>query len=131
MQSISYLLQLSCAAVYTTVMGSLTGMWDDTGCGNFTERHPYICKTRASPDNPDPPPPPPACGDSNHADFYQFNGACYKWVDQPKSWSDAENDCQQMGAHLVSIIDLVEQAYVFTEIQSDKAWIGLSNKQVT
>ena len=108
-------------------MGSITGMWDD---GNCTMRHPYMCKTKASTDNPDPPPAPPKCDDSNHADFAQFNGACYKWISEPKIWIDAENDCTQMGAHLVSIIDLVEQAYVFTELQSDKSWIGLSNRDV-
>ena len=108
-------------------MGSITGMWDD---GNCTMRHPYMCKTKASTDNPDPPPSPPMCDESNHADFAQFNGACYKWINEPKSWSDAENDCKQKGAHLVSIIDPVEQAYVFTELQSSKAWIGLSNKDV-
>jgi len=68
------------------------------------------------------------CDESNHADFTKFNGECYKWIDEPKSWSDAEDDCKQKGAHLVSIIDPVEQAYVFTELQSNKAWIGLSNK---
>ena len=113
--------------MYNTVMGSITGMWDD---GNCTMRRPYMCKTTASPDNQDPPPAPPSCDDSNHADFVKFNGNCYKWVDQAKSWDDAENDCQQMGAHLASIIDPIEQAYVFTEIQQNKAWIGLSNKDV-
>jgi hypothetical protein len=51
-------------------------------------------------------------------------------VDQPKSWSDAENDCKQVDAHLVSIIDPIEQAYVFTGLQSSMAWLGLSNTQV-
>ena len=113
--------------MWNTVMGSITGMWDDSNC---TLRHPYICKTPASPDNTVPPPPPPPCDVANHQDFSQFNGACYKWVDQPKSWDDAENDCKQGDAHLVSVIDPIEQAYVFTGLQSSMAWIGLSNKQV-
>ena len=108
-------------------MGSIIGMWDD---GNCTMRHPYMCKTTTSTNNTDPPPSPPMCDESNHADFAQFNGACYKWINEPKSWSDAEDDCKQKGAHLVSIIDPVEQAYVFTELQSNKAWIGLSNMDV-
>ena len=113
--------------MWNTVMGSMTGMWDDTNC---TMRHPYICKTPASSENSDPPPPPPPCDDPNHQGFSQFNGACYKWVDQPKSWDDAENDCKQMDSHLVSVIDTIEQAYVFTELRTELAWIGLSNKQV-
>ena len=113
--------------MYNTGMGTITGMWDD---GNCTMRYPYVCKTPASPDNPDPPPSPPQCEDSNHQGFSQFNGACYKWVDEAKSWSEAENSCKQMDAHLVSIIDSIEQAYVFTEISSSPAWIGLSNTQV-
>ena len=108
-------------------MGEFTGMWDDENC---TMRYPYMCKTMASIENQDQPPAPPACDDSNHADFVQFNGNCYKWVDQAKSWSDAESDCVQMGAHLASIIDTIEQAYVFTELKKDKAWIGLNNINV-
>ena len=107
-------------------MGIITGMWDD---GNCTKNYGYVCKTQASPENP-PPPSPPTCNDANHESFFQFNGACYKWVDEPKSWSDAENSCKGMDAHLVSIIDPIEQAYVFTEITSNRAWLGLSNKEV-
>ena len=108
-------------------MGVFSGMWDD---GNCTKNYGYVCKTRASPDN-DPPPSPPQCSDKNHESFFQFNGACYKWVDQPKSWSDAEHACKGMNAHLVSVIDSIEQAYVFTEIRTDVGWIGLSNKEVS
>ena len=110
-------------------MGAYAGMWDDDNC---TLPYGYVCKTSASEENVDPPPPPPQCDDvaQSNKGFFQFNGACYKWMDEEKPWAEAEQNCKDMNAHLASIMDTMEQAYVFTTVQTDSAWIGLNNKEV-
>ena len=61
-------------------------------------------------------------------------GECYKWESEPKTWDEAEESCILQHSHLVSILDDVEQAYVFTQPQlgldQEQAWIGLNNKAV-
>ena len=101
-------------------------MWDDSNC---TVNYGYVCKKPASSDNHNPP-SPPQCEDANHPEYSKFNRFCYKWIDEPKSWSDAESFCNSQNAHLVSVLDLFEQAYVFTEVTSNPVWLGLNNKEV-
>ena len=101
-------------------------MWDDSNC---TANYGYVCKTPASPENPNPP-ATPQCDDANHRDYSKFNRFCYKWIDEPKSWSDAESFCKAQNSHLVSVLDLFEQAYVFTEVKANLAWLGLNNRDV-
>lgn len=112
--------------MWNTWIGDWVGMWDDDNC---TRTYGYVCKTPASPEY-DPPPPPPKCDDANHDSFFKFKDACYKWMEEPKSWNDAESTCKGLNAHLVSIMDPMEQAYVFTTIKTDTAWVGLNNRQV-
>ena len=91
----------------------------------------YVCKKPASTDNVEPPKPPqceePSLSDQ---DFLQFNGACYKLVNEAKSWNDANEHCKDMGANLVSIMDQMEQAYVFVSVEMEDTWIGLNNREV-
>ena len=110
-------------------MGEIVGMWDDDNC---TLPFGYVCKTDASTENVDPPPPPPVCDDVNLSNqgFYKFNGACYKWISEAKPWTEAEQSCKDMNSHLVSIMDSIEQAYVFTTVETDNTWIGLNNREV-
>ena len=118
--------KFNCGTVNANVLGREPGTWDD---GNCTASFAYVCKLPASPDNPNPP-SVPKCDDPNHQDYSKFDVFCYKWINEPKSWSEAEKYCQDHNSHLVSVLDTYEQAYVFTEVQSDTAWLGLNNKQV-
>ena len=105
------------------------GKWDDCACDN---RLGYICKSKASPSN-NPPPAPEKCKDPEVSGqgFIKFDGACYKWMNSPLSWTEAEDSCRSMNAHLVSVNSPMEQAYVFTRAKKDASWIGLSNRQVS
>ena len=100
--------------------------WNDAQCES---RYGALCKTKVSPSVPEPP-VLLNCEDEGHFEFVKFNGACYRWIDTPKTWDDAEQDCINQHSHLVSIVDDMEQAYVFTRVKQSQAWIGLSNKQV-
>ena len=115
-----------CGTVIVHQDGREPGTWDD---GNCTASFAYLCKTAASPDIPNPP-SLPKCEEPNHQDFLKFNGFCYKWFDEPKSWNEAEKFCQDQNSHLVSVLDTFEQAYVYTEVQTDLSWLGLNNKEV-
>ena len=111
-------------------VGNDVGKWDDTDCFSL---HGYICKSAASIEH-NAPPNPPHCDDQPEVaqyKFTKFNGNCYKYVKNQKTWQDAENDCQSMGgSHLVSVIDGMEQAFVYTRTKQSATWLGLNNKQV-
>ena len=100
--------------------------WNDAQC-SFTRG--AFCKTTVNPNNQEPI-ILPTCNDGIHDEFIKFNGACYKWMDVPKTWDEAEQDCVKQHSHLVSITNDMEQAYVFANAQQTQSWIGLSNKQV-
>ena len=70
------------------------------------------------------------CSASGFEDFLLFDGDCYLFVDEAKTFDDAEADCKQRGAHLASIINVASEYLAITAIQSTDAWIGLSNKKV-
>ena len=83
-----------------------------------------------SPNNENPP-SAPTCENEGLSDFIRFNGACYKWMDVPKTWDEAEEDCRkQQSSHLVSITTDMEQSYVFANALQSQAWVGLNNKEV-
>ena len=76
---------------------------------------------------------PPAlqtCDEEGLSGYVKFNGGCYRWVNEPKTWSEAEADCAGQGAHLVSIWDDLEQAYTFSAVKDSKSWIGLKKEPV-
>ena len=70
------------------------------------------------------------CTASGFENFLLFSGDCYLFVDEAKTFDDAEADCKQRGAHLASIINLGSEFSAATAIKSIDAWIGLSNKEV-
>ena len=121
-------MQTSCGRLYDRNIGDYAGKWDDDSCYKLNA---YICKSKGSQEH-NPPPPPPKCDDPEvaGANFLKFNGACYKWMTSPLTWIEAENACKSMNSHLVSIIDAVEQAYIFTQVKGDTSWTGLNNRQV-
>lgn len=100
------------------------GHWNDRPCENL---FPYLCKTRASEENQEPP-QAEKCTDQ-YSDFDLFKGQCYKWVEEPATWQEAENKCRQMdGSHLVSLLTQSEQAFAFSSSKFEKAWLGLSDQ---
>ena len=106
------------------------GFWNDDQCYNTFGA---LCQTTVSPSFPSPP-QRQSCAEQGRDDFYLYKGACYKWEVEPKTWDEAKESCISQRANLVSILDDVEQAYVFTQpqfgIDEAQAWIGLSNKEV-
>ena len=109
----------------------MPGYWNDDQCYNTFGA---LCKTTVSPSFPNPP-ERPNCDEYGRKGFVRFMGECYKWENEPKTWDEAEESCILQHAHLVSILDDVEQAYVFTQpqlgIDQEQAWIGLNNKEVS
>ena len=51
-------------------------------------------------------------------------------MDVPKTWDEAKQDCINQHSNLVSIVNDMEQSYVFANAQQTQTWIGLSNKEV-
>ena len=56
-----------------------------------------------------------------------FGDSCLAMFEEPMSWADAEATCSLLGAHLVSIWSVEENAAVFGQIVND-AWIGLTDQ---
>ncbi|KAK2842622.1 hypothetical protein Q5P01_012822 [Channa striata] len=61
--------------------------------------------------------------------WLEFMGNCYRHFAERLTWSDAEQRCQDINAHLVSISSEEEQKLVNSNGQ-DYQWIGLNDKDV-
>ena len=103
------------------------GKWNDASCD---VKKGVLCKATANTEITEPP-KLETCEDEGHGDFYRYNGGCYRWMNEPKSWTEAEADCNQQGGHLTSIWDDLEQAYAFTNVKSAQSWIGLKKEPVS
>ena len=81
------------------------GKWNDLNC---TYELGFVCRVRASTDNPDPP-PKPKCQDI-YSDYDQWMNGCYKTNEEAKTWQEAEQSCGSLGGgHLASILTQAEQ----------------------
>ncbi|KAF3688513.1 Aggrecan core protein Cartilage-specific proteoglycan core protein [Channa argus] len=61
--------------------------------------------------------------------WLEFMGNCYRYFADKLTWSEAEQHCQDINGHLVSITSEEEQKFVNTNGQ-DYQWIGLNDKEV-
>ncbi|XP_052336758.1 aggrecan core protein-like [Oncorhynchus keta] len=61
--------------------------------------------------------------------WVEFMGSCYLHFAERDTWPDAEQRCQELNAHLVSITSQQEQEFVNSNAQ-DYQWIGLNDKDV-
>ncbi|KAK5927590.1 hypothetical protein CgunFtcFv8_012730 [Champsocephalus gunnari] len=61
--------------------------------------------------------------------WLEFKGSCYLHFAERDTWSEAEQRCQEVNAHLVSIGSQDEQQFVNSNGQ-DYQWIGLNDKDV-
>ena len=102
------------------------GKWNDAECGNTKG---VLCKAEANPEHENPP-PLKTCDEEGLSGYVRFNGGCYRWGDESKTWSEAEADCSSENGHLVSIWDDLEQAYTFSAVQNVQSWIGLKKEPV-
>ncbi|KAM9808129.1 aggrecan core protein-like [Neosynchiropus ocellatus] len=58
-----------------------------------------------------------------------YMGSCYLHFSERRTWSDAEDHCQELNAHLVSISSVEEQQFLNAKGE-DYEWIGLNDKDV-
>ncbi|XP_076127713.1 aggrecan core protein [Alosa pseudoharengus] len=59
----------------------------------------------------------------------EFMGSCYLHFSERETWGSAEQHCQELNSHLVSITTPEEQEFVNSNAQ-DYQWIGLNDKDV-
>ncbi|XP_062856759.1 aggrecan core protein [Trichomycterus rosablanca] len=57
----------------------------------------------------------------------EFKGSCYIHFSERKTWESAEQHCQELDSHLVSITSQEEQDFVNNKV-ADYQWIGLNDR---
>lgn len=115
------------------------GSWVSVGCSQV---QPYLCISDASPLNhshTQEPTQPNLCQIFEELGWTAglYDGFCYGWsngTDETKAvtWAEAEKACQEVGAHLASVRDNVQQSYLFSRSPEDNGlyWLGYSNLDV-
>ncbi|KAF8795137.1 Macrophage mannose receptor 1 like protein [Argiope bruennichi] len=89
----------------------------------------YICQRPTDPEIPVPPPKPSKCGEG----FVGYRNSCYKFISEPENHQNADKTCQNLGGHLVSIVDSFEQSFLFNFVEKKfkAVWNGLKTTQGT
>jgi hypothetical protein len=78
------------------------GLWNDTGCEDSLR---VLCECAPAYQ----PPPTPICRTATIG-YATRDGRRYFQRSMPRTWQDAEDDCKSIGAHLVVISDVDENA---------------------
>ncbi|GIY26325.1 c-type mannose receptor 2 [Caerostris darwini] len=107
--------------------GIAKGQWIADYCE--INKNGYICQRPTDSDLPIVPPKPSKCGDG----FSGYRNSCYKYVSTPENQKKAEETCQNLGGHLVSLVDSFEQSFLFNFIEqkSSLVWNGLKTVEGT
>lgn len=64
--------------------------------------------------------------------YVKYRNSYYKYVEDLKTWQEAEVFCQSEGGHLVSVLDVYEEAFLYLLNNSDieEFWMGATHKNV-
>ncbi|KAL4230751.1 hypothetical protein ACF0H5_011126 [Mactra antiquata] len=106
-------------------MPPYAGQWRDYNCAIKKQ---YICMTKKDPTIATQEPVPSICDVRQNQ--HQFLTGCYFFVNQPMTWSAANQKCGKQGGYLTSINTIFEQAYVYVMMKRNHAsgiWIGLND----
>uniref|UniRef100_A0A3B3BT12 Macrophage mannose receptor 1-like n=2 Tax=Oryzias melastigma TaxID=30732 RepID=A0A3B3BT12_ORYME len=98
--------------------------WRNSIC---SQRLGYICYSQGDSAVPTEAPGTGSCT----APWMSYNGRCYQLYRSKTTWSDAQLTCRKEGGDLVSIHNVEEQSFVFSELgyaQTDELWIGLNDR---
>ncbi|CAG0896954.1 unnamed protein product [Darwinula stevensoni] len=67
---------------------------------------------------------PEECGEA----WLEFNGACYKFINEPRTALGAQLECESLGANLTSIHGDDENLFIGVHAPSSPLWIGLQRQ---
>jgi hypothetical protein len=101
------------------------GQWQVTSCSISNA---YICEQTAQLMQQTTESMDPGCPSG----FHKYEERCFKYVNKPLTWSEAQSNCQTLNADLVSINDKFEQAWLsFYQLSPTQVkWIGLSDNDI-
>ncbi|XP_034257720.1 macrophage mannose receptor 1-like [Pantherophis guttatus] len=110
---------------------SRNGKWENDLCDL---KHGYICKRMNSSMQASTPSSddlkPVKCPEG----WVGYAKHCYRLNRDRKTWKDASVSCQKDGGHLLSIRDIEEYSFVFSQLgykATDNLWIGLNDQKVS
>nr|XP_006811675.1 PREDICTED: macrophage mannose receptor 1-like [Saccoglossus kowalevskii] len=95
----------------------INGRWNDKSCDDTSTLDGYICQKAMD--------VPIRCDEDNG--WMSVNDRCYKYKDTVKTWEDAKQCCEKMGADLVRVQNQIVQDYVTQLTTITSLWIGLSD----
>uniref|UniRef100_A0A3P9LTA8 Mannose receptor, C type 1b n=1 Tax=Oryzias latipes TaxID=8090 RepID=A0A3P9LTA8_ORYLA len=104
--------------------GTADYSWRNSVC---SKRLGYICCSHGGPAVPTKAPEAGLCT----APWISYNGRCYQLYRSQKTWSDAQLTCRKEEGDLVSIHNVEEQSFIFSElgyVPTDELWIGLNDR---
>ncbi|XP_063158089.1 macrophage mannose receptor 1-like [Candoia aspera] len=111
------------------LMQAKNGKWTNSKCA---KKYGYICKRMNSSGQASAAPSddlkPIKCPDG----WVGYAKHCYHLNRDRKTWKDASVSCQKYGGHLISIHNIEEYSFVFSQLgykPTDNLWIGLNDQK--
>merc|ERR550519_1943637 len=104
------------------------GQWNDITCDKANG---YVCQMKASTEFPTQAPDWTPCSNPELEGFISMNDNCYKYIEEPMAWEDAETSCTGMGGnvHLASVLDIFEESLLQILGTENNLWIGLKKDE--